>query len=60
MKTDKERELWLLKLTDEQAGGEKKSAASKVLNLPGDHVKIVKWGAVAVTGMTAASLVSGS
>lgn len=60
MKTDKDRELWLLKLTDEQAADAKKFAFSSGLKLRTDRGTIVRWGAIAVTGMTAASLVSSS
>ena len=51
MRSDRERELWLLKVTDEYVGkgeGPKRPAA------PGN---MVKWGAIAVAGMTTVSLV---
>lgn len=59
MKSDKERELWLLKVTDELAADEREPAKLREANQRADPARIVKWGAVAVAGMTAASLVVG-
>ena len=48
MKSDRERELWLLKMIDEQSNGRTQ---------PAMPANLVKWGAIAVAGMTTASLV---
>lgn len=60
MKSDRERELWLLQLADALATEQKETGKGRGLVRPGDRGKAVKWGAIAVTGMTAATVISSS
>ena len=60
MKSDRERELWLQRLADALATEQKEAAEGRGLMRPADREKVVKWGAIAVTGMTAATVISSS
>ena len=63
MKSDKERELWLLKITSEHIGKRDKNATQ--VQPEGSaplfaHGNKFRWGAIAVAGMTTASMVFSS
>ena len=63
MKCDNERELWLLKLTDEKAANAEQSSSAiecDELKELDARRKVIRWGFVAVAGLTAASLAAGS
>lgn len=55
MKTDKKQELWLLAMSDNQAGDG--NGLDTACAKPG---KFAKWAAITAVGVTTASLISGS
>ena len=60
MKTERERELWLLKITSEHASQNNEPTGTEqsrgLASLPANVCKF-RWGAIAIAGMTTASLV---
>lgn len=55
MKTDKEQELWLLAMSDNQAGDGNGLDTTGVKS-----GKFAKWAAITAVGVTTATLISGS